>query len=307
MRRRVLRFVSIPLLVALAAGASILLIDGMPDIASAQTPAVEIHAAHEGSFVPTLESRGPLFILVLGSDARLGERVDRARADSIHLVGVNMRKKRATILGFPRDSWVPIPGNGTTKINTAMYLGGPDLMVQTIESLTGIRIDYYVLASFGALTRMVDGIGGLKVDVPYAMHDSHSGTNFSPGEQRLNGKKALAFARDRHSTPGGDFGRSANQGRLILAALKKLQANFEDDAGRLFTWIRVGWRNLRTDLSFPTLLDLALTATEVESKGVNNLVVPATVGTVGAQSVVYISSSAASMYADMRADGIIDK
>jgi LCP family protein required for cell wall assembly len=306
-RRWAARAAALSLLTATVPAASMLLVDGLPNPAHAQEPAVEIHSAHGSSFVPALQARRPLFILVLGSDARPGQKVDRGRADSIHLLGVNVKKRKASILGFPRDSWVSIPGHGTGKITTAMNLGGPQLMVQTIESITGIRIDFYVLTSFGGLKRMVSGIGGLVVDVPYPMHDSFSGSNFSPGPQKLTGKEALAFSRDRHSAVAGDFARSKNQGRLLLAALRKLRDGFDEDPGRLFAWIAVGWRNVRTDLSFRTLLDLGLTATLIAPKDVDNRVVPASVGTVGDQSVVFVSASARAIYADMRADGVIGK
>jgi anionic cell wall polymer biosynthesis LytR-Cps2A-Psr (LCP) family protein len=152
---------------------------------------------------------------------------------------------------------------------------------------------------------MVDGIGGLDVQVPRAMHDSYSGANFSKGLHHLRGKQALAFARDRHDVLGGDLGRSANQGRLMLAALAKLHDTFAKDPSTLLNWIAVGWRSIHTDLGFSTLLDLALTATTIPAGNVSNLVVPATTGSVGSQSVVFISSSARSVYADMRADGVV--
>jgi len=177
-------------------------------------------------------------------------------------------------------------------------------MVQTVEALTGIRIDFWLLTSFDGLVGMVNGIGGLSVDVPTAMHDHYSGANFSAGIHHLSGKQALAFARDRHDVPGGDLGRSGNQGRLLVAALAKLHAKFSADPATLLTWIGIGWHNVHTDLSLGTLLDLALTATSIPASAVNNLVVPASVGTVGSASVVFISGSASSIYADMRADGV---
>jgi LCP family protein required for cell wall assembly len=266
---------------------------------------VEIHSAHGASYVPALEGKRPLFILVLGSDARPGQSVTKQRSDSIHIIGIDLVRHRATILGFPRDSWVHIPGHGTTKINTAMTLGGPALTVRTVESITGIRIDFWMLTSFGGLRRMVNGIGGLRVYVPRPMHDRFSGANFSRGFHRFNGPKALAFARDRHDVPGGDLGRSRNQGRLMIAALTKLRRVFDKDPARIFGWIAVGWRNIRTDLSVPTLLDLALTASSIPLDHVKNLVVPASVGNVGSASVVFISSSARRIYADMRKDGVV--
>jgi len=266
-------------------------------------PAVRIGAAHGASYVPALQGRRPLFLLVLGSDER--HRLQGKRADSIHIIGIDLAHRRATILGIPRDSWVAIPGFGHDKINASLQLGGPSLTVRTVESLTGIRIDFWILTTFKGFKAMVDGIGGLKIDVPYAMHDPYSGSNFEPGVRRMNGKQALAFSRDRHSTPGGDLGRSGNQGRVLLSALSKLRDRFAKDPGTLFDWIGVGWRQIDTDLSVSTLLDLGLTATQVASRDVNNVVVPATTGNVGAASVVFISSAAQPLYADMKHDGVI--
>src|SRR5437899_1910962 len=176
-------------------------------------------------------------------------------------------------------------------------------MVRTIESLTGIRVDFWMLTSFNGLIRMVNGIGGLSVNIPRRMHDRFSGANFSKGRHKFNGRAALAFARDRHDVPGGDLGRSANQGRLLLAALSKLTDVFGQDPGSLLKWISIGWRNIRTDLGLPTLLQLGLTATRIDPNKVTNIVVPATTGTVGAVSVVFLSARAQSLYADLRADG----
>jgi hypothetical protein len=91
----------------------------------------------------------------------------------------------------------------------------------------------------------------------------------------------------------------------MLAALTQLHKVFDQNPGKLFEWIAVGWRSIRTDLSLGTLLDLALTATSVPSKNVKNLVVPGTTGSAGGASVVFISSSAKAIYADMRADGVV--
>jgi anionic cell wall polymer biosynthesis LytR-Cps2A-Psr (LCP) family protein len=121
----------------------------------------------------------------------------------------------------------------------------------------------------------------------------------------MRGYQALAFARNRHDTPNGDFSRSANQGRLFLSALSELGRDFKDDPAKLFTWISAGWRNIQTDLSPPVLLDLALTATQVSASKVKNIVVPGSTGSVGGASVVFISRSASSIYADMRKDGVV--
>ena len=270
-------------------------------------PAVVLGLAHphQVANLPPLTGRKPIFILSLGSDARPGEPVAGERSDSIHIIGINPAAHRASILGFPRDSWVSIPGVGTDKINAAMVFGGPRLTVATIEQLTGIHIDYYLLTSFPGLTHMVNEIGGVTVDVPYPMHDPYSGAFFNPGVQRLNGKQALAFSRDRHDAPTGDFSRSQNQGRLLIGALAQFQREFAKDPTVLLTWLAAGLRHVQTDLSIQQLVSLAFTAATVPPGHVVNEVVPASTGNIGGASVVFISSSARSVYADMRANGLI--
>src|SRR5207249_4533240 len=108
----------------------------------------------------------PIFILTIGSGARPGDSVVHSLSDAIHIVGINPAKHRATIMDIPRDSWVNIPGHGTNKINAAMVFGGPPLLINTLESITGIHIDYYTLTTFGGFETMINDIGGLYVDVP---------------------------------------------------------------------------------------------------------------------------------------------
>lgn len=257
------------------------------------------------TFVPALEGKRPLFILVLGSDARPGQGIDKERADSIHIIGLNLKTRRATILGIPRDSWVPIPGHGTDKINASLTDGGPQLTVKTVEALTGIHIDFYAITSFVGLTNMVNSLGGVTVRVTQPMHDQYSRANFDPGVRHMDGKQALEFARDRHSFLNGDLTRSANQGVLMLDALAKFQKTFWNDPVRLFGVLKSVWLNVRTSLSVPTLYRLALTAAQVKPSSVNNLVVPATTGMEGAESVVFISPSATALYAQMKRTGTI--
>ena len=274
---------------------------------AAAAPLFEIHAAHETSFVPGVYNGRPIFILALGSDARPGQAVDRERADSIHIIGINPARTHATILGFPRDSWVSIPGVGRNRINSAMSSGGPPLLVRTIENLTGIPIDFWLLTSFGGMRSMVDAIGGVVVDVPYRMKDRFAGTDLQPGRQRLRGWQALAFSRDRHSTPNGDFDRSLNQGRVLAAALAQFRRAFASAPAAAFVWMAVASRSTITDLSPEAFLDLALAATHIPPENVNNLVAPGVPGRAGAASVVFLSRSASRLFADMRADGVIGR
>jgi LCP family protein required for cell wall assembly len=273
----------------------------------AQTPTVEIGRTQKASYLAPVRGRDPLVVLALGSDARPGVcmPVERCLADSIHLITVNRREGAATILGFPRDSYVNIPGFGQGKINEALFDGGPQLVVQTVEELTGIPIDYYLLTSFEGLPRMVNDIGGLEVDVPYPMSDESSGAVFDPGPQVMDGREVLAFSRNRKDTPNGDFSRSENQGLVFLGALEQLRREFGKSSPALFSWIITGVQNMQMDLSLPDLFELGLTAVTVDPENVDNLVVPGGIGTAGTASIVVISEEAEGIYRDLEDDGLI--
>lgn len=273
--------------------------------AEAQSPPIEIHATQDASFLPT-ERNKPIFILAIGSDARPGEKEEDRLADSIHLIGVNPKEGAGTILGFPRDSYVSIPGVGDRKINDALFNGGPELVVEAIQNLTGITIDYYLLTGFDGFKKLVSGIGGLKVEVPYPMNDSNSGAVFEAGVTSVDGAEALAFARNRYDTPQGDFSRSENHGILILSALKKLRTSFEKDPGVIFEWIAVGMSYVKTDLSFDQIFDLTLTALQIAPAKMANAVVPGGTANVGGASVVVLAENAGEIYEDLADDAILE-
>ena len=254
---------------------------------------------------PGLSSTGTFFILVIGSDARPGESPEATRGDSLHIVGVNPAKGVISILGIPRDSFVPIPGVGTRKINEAL-LHGPDLMVKTVEQLTGVAIDGYVLTGFAGFQDLVNAVGGIGVDVPYAMHDRYSNANFRPGTAHMLGRDALAFSRDRHDVPGGDFGRSMNQGRLLVAALRQLKVDVARNPGALLAWMAAGAKVLHTDLGLSEMAELLLSMTSLDPGRVENRVVSGTGATVGGLSVVRLGPSAYATFHDLAADAIFN-
>lgn len=274
-----------------------------PPQGQALPPALERGMAAE--FRPGVPANGPLFVLAIGSDARPDESVTRTRADSLHIIGVNPRKGRAAILGIPRDSYVPIPGVGSQKINAALFHGGPELVVHTVEQLTGIRIDAYLLTGFLDFRRMVTKIGPIRVLVPYPMSDAASGASFRAGPTRMTGPRALAFARNRHDAPGGDFGRSLNQGRLLVAALRALREDVRTDPLALFRWTAAGFGHLRSDLSLLEMLELLHAAVSVEPSRVANRVVSGGGGSVGGASVVRLGSAAQAAFRDLRRDGLL--
>lgn len=168
--------------------------------------------------------------LIVGSDTRAG--LTRTQADALHLgtVGANASDSlmllhtgggKPVLLSIPRDSYVPIPGHDNNKINAALAFGGPSLLIKTVENVTGLRIDHYMGIGFGGLVNVVNQVGGVRMCLPTAVHDSFSGVNLSKGCHNLNGTQALAFVRDRHSFATSDLQRVQNQRAFLRALLNK--------------------------------------------------------------------------------------
>ena len=259
----------------------------------------------DAAFVPGLPSNEPLFVLVIGSDARPGQSVTGTRADSIHIVGVNPRHGRVSIVGIPRDSWVPIPGYGSDKINAALVIGGPELLVDTVERLSGIRIDAFMLTGFQGFERMVKAVGGIDMKIPYPISDPWANAHFRRGPEHLSGREALAFARVRHDLPNGDFGRSFNQGRLMIAALATLRREVAEGSAVLLPWALAAARNVVSDLSLTDLFELLVAAPAFEPRRVRNAVVSGHVGSIAGKSVVVLDGRAHATFRDLARDAML--
>ena len=280
-----------------------------PPAPAEATPIFQIEQAH-AEHIPVLDGSEPIFVLLIGSDARLPDGEDPAttRADSIHILAINPAKAKATIVGFPRDSFVPVPGSGSTKINAAMSIGGPELVVETVEQVTGLTMDYWALTWFEGFKSMIRDVGGLPMDVPFDVFDTLAGAEITAGEQVLSGPDALAFARARHSLPSGDFGRSENQGRLMVAAIAQFRKEFSKDPSRLLTWIGAGLRNAQTDVPIDELMTLAFTATTINPKRVVNVVLPGSIGMSGTTSIVSLNQTVLdAVSGDLENDGLLKK
>jgi LCP family protein required for cell wall assembly len=301
------RFLAVVLVLAAWVGGTVAgSLGGTP--AAASDPGILIGKAH-ADYAPSLTGSTPIVILAVGSGARPGDDVMHSLSDSLHLIFLNPDQHHATMIGIPRDSWVDIPGQGTNKINSALVKGGPDLMVQTIESHFGVHIDYWAITTFWGFKAMIDKIGGLTVDVPFRMYDTYSGADLHAGVQRLTGDQALSFARDRHSMLSGDFTRQEDGGRLILAALAQFQKEYAQDPGRLLTWIGAGLSNLAgSALTADQALQLAYTVTAQPVKKVQNIVLPGSAQMIGGLSVVVLNdATVARIFDDVKPDGIVSK
>ena len=177
-------------------------------------------------------SSGPLNVLLAGVDLRTGltpaqeQRLHVGRAvsfnsDTMMLIHVAADRSSVTVASLPRDSWVNIPGHGMNKINAAFGLGGPKLMVATVEQATGLVVNDFVEVNFLGFVKVIDALGGVNICLPQAVNDPYSGLRLSAGTHHVNGVTALEFARDRHSFATSDLARIDNQQRLLASLLSE--------------------------------------------------------------------------------------
>jgi LCP family protein required for cell wall assembly len=237
---------------------------------------------------------GPFFVLLVGNDDRPG--VGGARGDALHLVGVNPDLHKATMLDIPRDTcW-----NGD-KINAANAQGGAPKQAEAVGGLIGVPVTYAVDVNFDKFIALVDGVGGLTMNVPTVMHDSYSGAYFQPGVQHLTGDLALRFSRDRHDFPQSDIIRTGNQGLLILAAIAQLQTEAKSAAGQ-FHLITLLYQHAELDnLSVTDLFRLGRVMYRIPVSGIRSVTIPTSGG-----NCLSLAGSAAGLFADFRDDAVLE-
>jgi LCP family protein required for cell wall assembly len=246
--------------VAVAAGGYIYL-DGTLEEAAPGTP--EAEAARKATR-PVLPGR-PVNVLLIGSDTRPGDD-DPGRSDTLILVRMDSKRGFISMLSFPRDLYVPIPGIGMGKINSA-YSHGAAKTIETVQQLTGEDVNEYVIVDFEGFARLVDEVGGVYLDVDRRYFNKNIGTaatnyadiDLQPGYQRLNGTDALSYVRYRHTD--SDYARIARQ-QQFLSELKR-QTKQLGSLTSITGFRRIFGRNVETSIEsvprFLSLLELALT------------------------------------------------
>lgn len=169
--------------------------------------------------------------LIVGSDSREGlsdeqvkelnlGRAAGRRTDTIILLH-DAETGPSTLVSLPRDSWVPIPGYGRNRLNAAFAFGGPELLVRTVEHVTGLRIDHYAEVGFGGFVGLTDAVGGVELCPKQDIRDRRSGLRVQEGCQEMDGATALAYVRARYFDPKGDLGRVRRQQEFMGAVFER--------------------------------------------------------------------------------------
>ncbi|MGO4452975.1 LCP family protein [Arthrobacter sp. RAF14] len=286
-RRRLVRAIALltgVLTLALAATAAAVLMRMQGNITTT--------SLHPGGEAVITSSEG-LNILVLGSDARklrepgYGEDDGTRRSDSMMLVHLAEHDARIDAVQIPRDTLMRLPScaaaensfpGGEGMINAALN-HGPDCSVSAVEALTGVSIDHFLLVDFDGFSDVIDALGGVPVRLPAPLRDSFAQLDLPAGEQLLNGRQALAWARVRHIIgDGSDIARLGHQQEVIRAISDRVRGeNLLTRPDRLYGFLDAATKSLTVDRDLGSVTALASLGTRishVSGKDVSVLIMP---------------------------------
>ena len=230
----------------------------------------------------------PLNILLLGSDTREGQSGNiggesPGLSDTTILLHLSADRKRAYGVSLPRDAMVERPecmteDGGTipgelAMFNTAYALGGPGCTQRTVEQLTGVRVDHFVVVEFDGFRHMVDALGGIPICVPEEVNDYIGNIHLPAGNYEADGDQALDYVRLRHGlSENGDIGRMKRQ-QVFLATManKAISAGTLANPVKLYNFLDAATNSLTTDPGLANLKELGSLANQVRNIGLDNI------------------------------------
>ena len=201
-----------------------------------------------------LRQRRPVSILLMGIDTGSEGRHYKGRTDTLMLDTFNPQNHRATLTSIPRDSYVHYRGN-PVKINSIYTYGGSSSVTQFVQNWLHVPVDYYVKSNMHGLIQVVNRIHGISLTPLQTF--SNNGTHFKKGRlQFLTGRQTLNYVQMRYQDPHGDYGRQMRNRQVLISLLKQIgNMNVSDLKPGV---IRALSKNIKTDLTFDDLLQLAL-------------------------------------------------
>ena len=269
-----------------------------------------------------------LQILILGSDTRDGKNAEYGstedssgygHSDVMMLLDISADNKRVNVLSFPRDLLVDVPqctdrtNNQTfparsgVMINEAMAEAGIGCAVDTVNKLTGLEIDHFMMADFNAVKELSKAVGGVNVCVSDPVFDPDSRLRLPKGDSLVEGEQALAFLRTRHAFgDGGDLGRIKGQQAFLSSLTRKLKS--EGTLGnpqRLLQIADVVTQNLTVDeglASVPSLLTIGGRLKDIDVSKVAFVAVPTQAAAVDPNRLELVEPQASQLFAALRAD-----
>jgi LCP family protein required for cell wall assembly len=272
------------------------------------------------------ESRGRMQILVLGSDSRDGANAQYGSADDstgygksdvLMLLDIAEDNKRVSVISFPRDLLVDLPKckdqtTGTeypaqedVMINEAMSEAGIGCAVDTVNKLTGLEVDHFMMADFTAVKELSNTVGGVEVCISDAVYDPDSRLRLPAGTSTVQGEQALSFLRTRHAfADGGDLGRIKAQQGFLSSLARKLKADGTlSNPAKMLEIADVVTKNLTIDdglASIPTLLTVGNRLKDIDVGKIAFVAVPTVPAVIDSNRLQMAEPAASQLFAAMR-------
>jgi LCP family protein required for cell wall assembly len=285
-------------------------------------------SAGEGNGAGTSDSTGRMQILILGSDTRDGKNseyggVDEStgygKADVMMLMDISADNKRVSVISFPRDLLVDIPqctnpegkqvypARSGIMINEAMSEAGIGCAVDTVNQLTGLEVDHFMMADFNAVKELSNTVGGVDVCISDAVYDPDSQLRLPAGTSAVQGEMALAFLRTRHAfADGGDLGRiRAQQGFLSSLTRKIKDDGTLSDPAKMLKIADVVTQNLTVDeglASVPSLVTIGNRLKDIDISKVAFVAVPTTPAVTDINRLQVAEPAGSQLFAALRED-----
>ena len=220
----------------------------------------------------------------------LGYQDDEQNTDTIILAHLDVDRRTATLVSIPRDTWVPIPGHGRSKINEAFAFGGAKTTAAVVSRLMGgVRIDATLAVQPKDAAQIVDAMGGINVDVNESMdYDDSNGQlhiHLKKGEQYLTGSRVVGYMRFRHDA-ASDFGRVQRQRQVLKAMMKQLSQ--PQNWAKLPHLLDLARSDVKTELTTDQLAALLEIYRNVSDDDIRDFTLPSRAGWVGDASVVFV-------------------
>ncbi|MDD3925929.1 MAG: LCP family protein [bacterium] len=240
-------------------------------------------------FNPPFQGKKEFTILLVGVDGVK----EHQRTDTIMLARMNLETRHMGILSIPRDSRVEIPGYGTEKVNAAFAHGGIELTKETLKSVIGLPVDYYITVNFEGFKSFIDALGGVDVVVDKRMRYRDRSQNLNidlqPGPQHLNGEQAMGFVRFRHDVMG-DITRIGRQQQFVKAVSKRFMCAY--NIARMPSLLEQLRDNVETDMPTKDLIALAKIVKKEDQLAMKSATLPGVPTNIGGVSFWQIDPEA---------------
>jgi LCP family protein required for cell wall assembly len=242
----------------------------------------------EGIQASAAAAKTPLNILLIGSDTREGDNgfvggdSGAGLSDTTMVLHIAADRESALAVSIPRDSMVQMPScktssggtsaAGLRQFNEAYSIGGASCVRRTVEQLTDIRIDHYVVVDFHGFVGMVKALGGVKVYLPEAVNDTVGHISFPAGCITVNGDQALNYVRLRHTGNGSDPERLARQQAFLSSVLQKVTSKGTlTNPVKLYSFLDAATASLSTDKALNSVAKLADLAQDIRGVGLDQI------------------------------------